>query len=412
MIRYLTCVVVVFGFLAAPQPAPAQSGKKIERLLKRKVERVLRKTITKKVRRKPVRQRKQISQGEGGIQTAAPAPKPVNPENRRIQTALNYFGFDAGVADGVLGPRSRAAISGYQDFLGLTATGTLTDIGRDHLVSSYDRALADPTAAAHVIAASPHGVKGLLVAYRDDMAAAVPETRDIDAQPAAAPAPETAPDPAGQAPVQAGETLTQYCRKVDAATVASGGYVPVDDIDDPWQALGEQFCLARDDAIFAGDDLKASVQGLSEDEIDAHCRSFGPLLGPYVDAVSRAPREDVIDQVRDYAVTTGMPPDQLVLTSRICLSVGYRVDDLQVALGSALVLAAMGDPLYSELLGHHLILGIGAEQSGPRAMGWYDPALLALEAGAEPVFDPFNTDRVALIRKASAMIATPQVVTR
>lgn len=406
MIRYLTCVLVVFGFLTAPQPAPAQSGKQIERLLKRKVERVLRKTITKQVRRKPARKRAQTSQGGGRTQAAAQAPKPVNPQNRRVQTALNYFGFDAGVADGVLGPRSRAAISGYQDFLGLAATGTLTEIGREHLVSSYDRAQADPTAAAHVIAASPHGVKGLLVAFRDEIPAAVPETRNIAAQPA------TAPDPAGQAPVQAGKALSQYCRDVDAVTVASGGYVPVDDIDDPWQALGEQFCLARDDAIFAGDDLKGSVQGLSEDEIDAHCRSFGPLLGPYVRAVSSEPREEVIDQVRDYAVATGMPPDQLVLTSRICLSVGYRIDDLQVALGSALMLAAMGDPLYSELLGHHLILGIGAEQSGPRALGWYDPALLALEAGAEPVFDPFNTDRVALIRKASAMVAEAQVVTR
>jgi len=409
VIRYLTCVLVVFSFLAAPQPAPAQSGKQIERLLKRKVERVIRKTIKKQVRRKPVRKQEQSSQRVVRKQTATPAaPKPVNPQNRRIQTALNYFGFDAGVADGVLGPRSRAAISGYQGFLGLAATGTLTDVGREHLVSAYDRAVADPTAAAHVIASSPHGVKGLLVAYRDEPGTAVPETRQVDAYQTNAPATV----PVGQAPVQTGETLTQYCREVDAASVAGGGYVSVDDIDDPWRALGEQFCLARDDAIFAGDDLKASVQGLSEDEIDAHCRSFGPLLAPYVAAVSLEPREEVVDQVRDYAVTTGMPPDQLVLTSQICLSVGYRVDDLEVAIGSALVLAAMGDPLYSELLGHHLILGIGAEQNGPRALGWYDPALLALDAGAEPVFDPFNPDRVALIRKASAMVATPQVVTR
>ena len=405
MIRFLASVLVVPGLLALPDPGLAQDSRQIERFLKKEVQRALRKTIKKPARKKTTRKTSAKTR-------KAPQPvaqRPVNPENRSIQTALNYFGFDAGAADGVLGPRSKSAISGYQAFLGLTATGALSDRGRELLLTSYDRALAEPTAAAHVIAASPHGVKGLLIAYRDgtDAAVAPIAVQPVDSTPAPGGTTGMAPTP-----MNPQDTLTGYCLKIDEASTAHGGYVSVDAIDDPWRALGEQFCFARDDAIFGGDDLMASVQGLSEEQIVAQCQSLGPLLAPYVVAISGRPQEEVVGEVRDYATTTGMPADQLVVTSRICLSVGYRVDDMEVAIGSALMLAAMGDPLYSELLGHHLMLGIGATQNAPQALGWYDTAMLALEAGAEPVFDPFNPDRVPLIRKASAMIAAPDQTTR
>ena len=42
----------------------------------------------------------------------------VRQERRNIQTSLNYFGYPAGTADGILGARSRSAISNYQAFLG------------------------------------------------------------------------------------------------------------------------------------------------------------------------------------------------------------------------------------------------------------------------------------------------------
>ena len=44
-------------------------------------------------------------------------PAPFNTyqreENRQVQTALNYFGFPAGIADGVMGVNSRSAIGHY-----------------------------------------------------------------------------------------------------------------------------------------------------------------------------------------------------------------------------------------------------------------------------------------------------------
>ena len=41
------------------------------------------------------------------------APSYQREANRQVQTALNYFGFPAGVPDGVLGANSRAAIGQY-----------------------------------------------------------------------------------------------------------------------------------------------------------------------------------------------------------------------------------------------------------------------------------------------------------
>lgn len=88
-------------------------------------------------------------------------------QNREVQTSLNYFGFPAGTPDGVMGSRSRAAVSNYQAFMGYPATGQLTQYERDFLVSSYSRA---QIGGPQVIKAmqGPQGVRGLLVTWRDE----------------------------------------------------------------------------------------------------------------------------------------------------------------------------------------------------------------------------------------------------
>jgi peptidoglycan hydrolase-like protein with peptidoglycan-binding domain len=46
---------------------------------------------------------------------------------REVQTRLADAGFDAGPADGLMGPRTREAIRGYQQAKGLTVTGRLDE---------------------------------------------------------------------------------------------------------------------------------------------------------------------------------------------------------------------------------------------------------------------------------------------
>jgi hypothetical protein len=89
-------------------------------------------------------------------------------QNRETQTALNYFGFNAGTPDGVLGTRSRSAISPYQAFLGYPVTGQLSPYERNFLVSSYNRAQIGGPDVGKIMQRSTTGTKALLVAWQKD----------------------------------------------------------------------------------------------------------------------------------------------------------------------------------------------------------------------------------------------------
>jgi|SRR6056297_760797 len=472
--------------------------------------------------------------------------------NRQTQTALNYFGFNSGTADGVMGSRSRAAVSSYQAHLGYSPTGQLTSFERDFLLSSFHRAQAGGPNTAQLIASNPQGVRGLLVLYRDEqmngfgnsatsaigghyglpsvVAAAVNEvakssdpsaeqlvqrhgfiqladingdgqtdyiidtsvtgsafwcnaqactvrvfastpngyerndfqafnvtpamfscvrgtcTKTDDApqmaaanlapqpslpqtQLAATPAPAapalpvataqpvvsgaaqaTAPAAAGQLPsfmggqTPAQQSLASFCNKVSLLTSSNGGFVTEATMNDADFALAEQMCLTRTYAMARGEELMAKVQGATPDQITAQCRGFGPVLKDHVLAVSLKPRDEVLQGVSSFILTSGMSPQQLSDTARVCLSVGYRVDDMDVAMGSALLLTSLGEAGYAELLGHHLSQGIGASKRGEIAASWYEAALMSFEADGTSVFAPGQPERMGLVRKASMMM--------
>lgn len=94
----------------------------------------------------------------------------VRAERKEIQTSLNYFGFPAGVPDGVMGRKSKAAVSNFQVFLGYPMTGQLTAFEKDFLLTSHRRALAGGYATQQMVATNPQGTRGLLVTYRTQMA--------------------------------------------------------------------------------------------------------------------------------------------------------------------------------------------------------------------------------------------------
>lgn len=73
-----------------------------------------------------------------GVSSATRATRAAN---RETQTALNYFGYPAGTPDGVLGRKSRAAVSAMQAYLGFPVTGQLTQFERDILVGAYNAEL-------------------------------------------------------------------------------------------------------------------------------------------------------------------------------------------------------------------------------------------------------------------------------
>ncbi len=475
---------------------------------------------------------------------SAPVYSATREANRETQTALNYFGFNSGTPDGVLGSRSRAAASSFQQHLGYAATGQLTQYERDFLISSYYRAQSGGPTTAQLIASNTQGVRGLLIVYRDEqmngsgsgaassiaghyglprvVAEAVneiakssdpsaeqlvqrsgfiqladingdgqtdyvldtsvtgsafwcnaqscavrvfastpegyerndfqafnvtpamfsctrgtcsktdgpvtqlaladpaptdpaPQTQMVStpvasAQPvvrsvvASAEATPTLPNFFGAA-AAAGPSLASHCNRVNLLTSTNGGFTTESTLSDPAMALSEQMCLARTYAINQGEDMMAKVAGATPAQMTEQCQAFGPALAAHVSAVSLQGRDEVLRGVSGFVLASGMSPAQLEATARICLATGYQTDDMTVAVGSALVLVALGQSPYGELIGHHLSQGFGATHRDDLAVVWYDDALEAAQGGAIQVFAPGQPERLGVIRKASMMIS-------
>ena len=374
-------------------------------------------------------------------------------QNREVQIALNHFGFPVGTPDGVFGARSRGAVSEYQALLGYAPTGQLTDYERTLLVTAYHRSVAGGQQTMQVAANHPLGMRGLLLVQRDEMAG-VQTTPQIGAgqmgttqmasgapvatpgvgvgtvgggtiaaaAPAGAAAPVIAPAPAAPPaalPSLLGTTRSQvslasYCNKVSLETNMNGGFVTAAAMTEPTQALGEQFCIARTYAMSNSDDLVSKVSGFTPAQITEQCKAFGSLLHDQIAALSIKPRDQVLEGTASVIMASGQSPADLAGNARICLGTGYNTDAMDVAIGSALVLTAVGDRGYAELLGHHLAQGFGTVARPDLAADWYQTGLDAAASG-QAVFAPGLPERSEVIRKAVFTMggkaqASPQVL--
>ncbi|MBZ0124556.1 MAG: peptidoglycan-binding protein [Roseovarius sp.] len=327
------------------------------------------------------------------------------------QTALNYFGFPAGTPDGVRGRNTRNAASQFQAHMGYPITGNLTEYERQFLVSSYYRAQSNPAMTAQLVAQRGMGPRGILHAYRDEAAGMTAGTTGSGSVMVSKPAQtEQSTDTGSGATMAAlpnlmgdggdGPSLASHCNQVSLVTSSNGGFVTAASLGDPRFALNEQFCLARTYAISSGEAAAANLSGVSNAQLEEQCGAIGPAMRDYVAALSLEPRDGVIDEVRGFVRDSGQAPAQLSGTAKICLSVGYRTDKMDVALGSALLLAGLGEDAYSELIGHHLNEGFGTTRRPDLAVAWYEAGIAAVERSGEPVFAPGSPERTDLIRKA------------
>ncbi|MFT3975275.1 MAG: peptidoglycan-binding domain-containing protein [Amaricoccus sp.] len=363
--------------------------------------------------------------------------------NRQVQSALNYFGFPAGVPDGVMGANSRAAIGQYQAFLSEPATGVLTDYQRVFLTSSYDRAISGGAATGQTIAAQGQGTRGLLIAYRQEQMgipaapvapqqiapqqiAPVPvvphpvvtEAATAGVTEASATIPATAPPAVATASsaapgampsfiaAPAARSMSDSCDRTAVATSRNGGpqIYKVGAKLDPVQAVNEQFCLARTYAIDDGQSLAATAQTFTAAEIQTQCEAFAPSMASYVGKLVDETPEQATDALRKFASGTGIPPAQLGANARICLGVGYRTDNPDVALASALVLVGLGEAAYDELVAYHLINGFGVAARGSLGVDWLNAAGDALSNGATPLVTADEDGRLALLQTTGTLL--------
>jgi len=449
--------------------------------------------------------------------------------NRELQTALNFFGFNVGTADGAIGPRSRAGISQYQAYLGFPSTGQATDFERMVLMTAWQRAQLGGPQVTQVTARHRDGMRGLLEAVRDEMSggpvrrtagayglppevadsvdeiaassdpsaeqliqrsgfiqladlngdgrtdyildtsvtgsafwcnaqactvrvyvstpegysrndfqafgvtpamfdclrgtcnlrpdggttlvAAAPTQAGAVASPVASAQPMV-PNPAASAPAvpnffagQGAQTvsLASHCNRVALVTSANGGFTDLSRLDDPVFALNEQFCLARSYAIAEGEALAAQVPGATPQAIAEQCAGFAPVLQPHVAALSLQPQAEVSRGLAQFVLASGMAPADLVATARICLASGYMTENMTVAIGSGMLLHALGETGYGELPAHHLLQGIGASQRRELAQAWFAASIPQAPSAQAVGFAPGPQGRNALINAALAM---------
>ncbi len=338
---------------------------------------------------------------------------PSTSEGAQTQTALNYFGYNAGRVDGQVGGGTRAAIQRYQASMGYPVNGyDFQPYQRDFLMQAYYWGTSGGQASTQ-LSGQP-----LLMAYRQQVQggtalAAAPQPAPQPVAPVtatAAPA-EPAPEPEATDTASAalpslfaggtgGPSLANRCSAVMLQTSTNGGYTTLANMSDPDFALSEQFCLARSYAMARGEDLMEDIQGLTPDQVAAQCESYGEMLAPQVVSLSLTSKAEAETQMRKLALDSGLSPEDIAATSKVCLAMGYRQDNMDSAVGSALMLVAMGEPAYGELIGHHLREGFGVQERRDLAMQWYDASLSALDAGSQAVFLPSQSDRPELLRAA------------
>lgn len=353
---------------------------------------------------------------------------PSTAQGAQTQTALNYFGYNAGRVDGQIGPGSRQAIQSFQASMGYPVNGyDLQPYQFDFLMQAYYWAQNGGQAQTQL------GGQPLLMAYRQKVQtgtlyastppatalAPAPATTAVVAPPAVV-TPAPAPEPVEAALEEEADSpnalpnffsgggsqasLANRCNGIMLQTSSNGGYTTLASMGDPDFALSEQFCLGRSYAIARGEELMGQIQGLTPTQIASQCDAYGVALQPHVDAISVSSPAEAEAEMRGFALGAGVPPADLAATARVCLSVGYSQDNMPVALGSALLLSTLGEPAYGELLGHHLREGFGTTKRNDLAMQWYQASLSAIENGAEPVILPAQSDRPMLLREATVRL--------
>jgi peptidoglycan hydrolase-like protein with peptidoglycan-binding domain len=354
-----------------------------------------------------------------------------------VQTALNGFGFDAGPADGDLGRRSQAAIAEYQAYMGYPSSGYLDDNQRGILVNSYRRLQAGEGARYPQVAAA-EGARGLLKAFNDpnyiarygvpgevapapggqpaypgaevaggrspgavDPGAMMPAAQ-ASARARPAPASDLSLGPLSLPSLQLTEaasvSMAQRCEIVELTTQSNQGPIQVANMSDPAQALSEQFCEARSYAIGVGENTSAKIRA-SEAELADACAQISKGMAPVRAALDSGTPDAVIAQAA--SVSGQLDPTSAATYGQICLGLGYRQDDPEMALSAGLLLVGAGYMPFGEVMGHHLREGFGVAPAAGAAAPWYNIALTALEGNAPPAFLPSKTrERAEVIRAA------------
>lgn len=356
-------------------------------------------------------------------------------QNRQVQTALNYFGYNVGGADGVIGRNTRAGIARYQADMGFPPDGQIDPFERDFLLGSHQRAQASSHVAPYNQIVATQGYNGLLRTYRNEQLGiqtagvqqpqpipqAVPQPAPQPATtPVAAPAPVPAPAPQAQpapapattevaAPAalpsftfgQVAKSANEHCNEINVLTAANGGITTSGRVTDASFALNEQFCLARTHAMAESTKITATIPNMTDAQVEQQCQGLTQVIAPQIENLATARADQVMSNTSTVLQGSGQPIAQLISGGKVCLGVGYRTDNAQMALASAVLLTSAGQLGYGEAVSHHMREGFGTTQaSAPQAGAWMTFALDAVSSTPGAAVMGQSPDRVAVLQDA------------
>lgn len=329
-------------------------------------------------------------------------------QNRNVQSALNYFGYNVGTVDGSIGRKTRAGISNYQSDMGYSIDGRLDDAERSFLLNSHQRALVSAHVAPYNQILASQGQQGLLRTYRNEqLGIPTPQVQPPQVQQATAPAPTQNTVPArantGALPDftfgEQARSANEHCNEINVLTAANGGLTAGGSVGDPEFALNEQFCLARTQAMAESSRIEATIPNLSTPQIEAQCQGLTQALAPQMAGIDSKSPSQVIADGSSFLRDSGKPMDQLISGGKVCLGVGYRTDDAEMAMASGVLLASAGQLGYGEIVSHHLREGFGAAKGqGTVAGEWMTMAINAAQSGATVLGQ--TPDRLAVLSAA------------
>ena len=391
-----------------------------------------------------------------GTKSVKRAPQPWSAERQQraaVQSALNDFGYPVGSADGVYGRNTRTGMSNFQASMGFPPTGNLTPYEQQILLGAHHSYTSGMHNSTYPGLFQSEGMHGLLRATADPnyygsrygggvtggvsgtggyggiqqpvhnnfghnnvggVGAQVPNagghgvsaTQGGNVQRVVTPQePQIAIGGGGLVPldpvVPVTVSMQDHCDIVKLATQTNGGHIQASNMVNPDQALSEQFCDARTHLMGRVQTI-LGVARATEDELLGSCSQVEAAMKPAMASIGAKGAGAVTAEAAGISGSLGLSdPAAAAEYGEVCLGLGYRSNNSEMALAGAMMLVGAGRAPFAEMVGHHVRKGFGTPENPAAAREWYEGALSALANNQPPAVLPSQTiQRTAIIRAA------------
>ncbi|MEM0936005.1 MAG: peptidoglycan-binding domain-containing protein [Pseudomonadota bacterium] len=200
-------------------------------------------------------------------------------------------------------------------------------------------------------------------------------------------------------------SMEEHCDFVKLSTQTNGGQILANAMTDPDQALGEQFCDART-YLMGQVSSTLSVARASEEELMASCETISSAMDPLRGTLAGKSLDGVIAEASGVSGSFGLTdPAAASEYGAVCIGLGYRNNDPDVALSGALMLVGAGRLPFAEMVAHHAREGFGTPENNEVAMSWYAVGLESIGRNEAPAVLPSQSiQRTAIISAAVSMV--------